>query len=891
MSRIRATYRIETAYPLDEAAAAMAGEQSSGTFVDVPGETDVLRERHGARVERISDGATVERPTLPGATSPADSGEGTDYQRATVELSFPLVNIGKSLPNLLTMVAGNLFELRYFSGIRLLDLDIPAEIVEAYPGPQFGIDGTRELVDIFDRPIIGTIIKPNVGLEPAETAELVETLVDSGLDFIKDDELIADPPYSPVEDRIEAVMDVIHRHEDRTGKTVMYACNITDDVDRMLEHHDVVKEAGGNCIMVSMNSVGLTGFTKLRRHSDLPIHAHRNGWGALSRCPQLGFSYVAYQKFWRLAGADHMHVNGIRNKFCESDESVIRSAQTCQTPIVDKRDTVLPVFSSGQWAGQAPDTYEELDNADLMYLAGGGIIGHPDGPAAGVKHLKQAWNAVTDGISLEEYARDHEELRRGIEKFGPARKWTPMSDLLLTFYGDDLTGSTDVLESLSLHGVSTVLFLHPPDSADVAQFSDVQAVGVAGTSRNMTPPEMDDELPPIFESLGELDSQLFQYKICSTFDSSPEVGSIGRAIDLGQSQFDSPFVPIVVSAPSLRPRGRYVLFGNLFATAHGETYRLDRHPTMSEHPATPMAEADLRIHLGEQTNREIGLLDIRRIDKLSDEKLDEALTEVTDDSEIVFFDGLNHEHQRKLGRLIWNRCSAHNGTDPLFTVSSSGLNYALAKHWTSAGIIAEQSEPNAPASAVDQLFVMSGSASPINREQIEWALNHGFDGIRLKTERLVDPDRADVAREEAVEMALKVLSNGGSPLLYSARGPDDPSIERTKEYHRSLNTASNRIGEILGNQQGQITRAVLEAAELDRICIAGGDTSGSVVSHLDVFALEFISSVGPGSPLCRATSRDPEFDGLEVALKGGQVQTVHDEADYFGTVRDGGAQL
>ncbi|MUW13367.1 ribulose 1,5-bisphosphate carboxylase [Halorubrum sp. CBA1125] len=419
MSRFKATYRIETSHSLEEAAESMAGEQSSGTFVDVPGETDELRERHGARVARVTELDTVDEPTLPGSSPPDDVDEPESYTRAEIDLSFPMRNVGSSLPNLLTTVAGNLFELSPFSGLRLLDIDVPAALADAYPGPQFGIEGTREIVDVWDRPIVGTIVKPNVGLSPQETADLVETLVDAGLDFIKDDELIADPPYSPVEDRIEAVMDVIHRHEDRTGEKVMYACNITGDVDEMLARHDVVKEAGGNCVMVSVNSVGLTGLTELRRHADLPIHAHRNGWGALSRCPQLGFEYAAYQKFWRLAGVDHMHVNGIRNKFCESDESVIRSARTCQTPIVDEGDTVMPVFSSGQWAGQAPETYEALGNVDCMYLAGGGILGHPDGPAAGVEHLKQGWEAAMRGIPLEEYAEDHEELRRAIDHYGP----------------------------------------------------------------------------------------------------------------------------------------------------------------------------------------------------------------------------------------------------------------------------------------------------------------------------------------------------------------------------------------------------------------------------------------------------------------------------------------
>lgn len=417
--RIRATYHVETAHPLMDAAEAMAGEQSSGTFVDVPGETEELQERHAARVEEVIELEVTDEPSLPG-TSPPDGTDGTrEYTRAEVTLSFPVENIGADLPNLRTMVAGNLFELRQFSGLRLKDLELPASFASEFPGPQFGIEGTREVVDVYDRPIIGTIIKPNIGLSPAETAETVADVVDAGVDFVKDDELIADPPYSPVEERIEAVMDVIHEHERKTGKEVMYACNITGGVNEMLERHDVVEEAGGNCVMVSINSVGISGLLALRRHADLPIHAHRNGWGALSRHPLLGFDYAAFHQFFRLAGADHMHVNGLRNKFCESDASVIRSAHACQEPIADESDRVMPVFSSGQWAGQAPDTYRIVGNSDLMYLAGGGILGHPDGAAAGVEHLKQGWEAAMEGIPLDEYAEDHEELRTAIDYYGP----------------------------------------------------------------------------------------------------------------------------------------------------------------------------------------------------------------------------------------------------------------------------------------------------------------------------------------------------------------------------------------------------------------------------------------------------------------------------------------
>lgn len=415
--RILAKYLIETAHPLEKAAAAMAGEQSSGTFIALPGETDELRERYGASVERITELETVVVPGLPGSRPPKDIDGPLKYRRAEVVLSFPLDNIGPSLPNLMTMVAGNLFELSYLSGLRLLDIEVPPAFANSYPGPQFGIEGTRELSGVQGRPLIGTIIKPSVGLSPEETTELVKTLVEAGLDFIKDDELIANPPYSTIEKRVEAVMRVINDHADKTGQKVMYAFNITGEIEAMLRHHDTVLKASGTCVMVSLNSVGLSGVSYLCRHCDLPIHGHRNGWGALSRSPHLGMDYRAYQKFWRLAGVDHLHVNGLRNKFCESDESVIASARECLTPMLGGY-TVMPVFSSGQWAGQAPDTYQALGSVDLMYLAGGGIMAHPGGPAGGVASLRQAWAAAMVGQTLEAYAQDHVELRQAIERYG-----------------------------------------------------------------------------------------------------------------------------------------------------------------------------------------------------------------------------------------------------------------------------------------------------------------------------------------------------------------------------------------------------------------------------------------------------------------------------------------
>ena len=339
------------------------------------------------------------------------------YRRAEVVISFPLESMGPSLPNLQATVAGNLYELRALSGIRLTDLDLPAAFAEVYPGPQFGVEGTRELAGVRGRPIIGTIVKPSVGLSPAETAALVRTLAEAGVDFIKDDELMANPPHSPLARRVEAVMREVNNHADRTGRRVMYAFNITDEIDVMPRHHDAVRAAGGTCVMVSLNSIGLPGVTHLRRRASLPIHGHRNGWGMLSRHPYLGMDFLPYQKLYRLAGADQLHTYGLKNKFTEPDDSVVASARACLTPFLSG-PAVMPVISSNQWAGQAPETYERVGSMDVMYLCGGGILAHPGGAAAGVASVRQGWEAALARVPLADYARDHVELRQALEHFG-----------------------------------------------------------------------------------------------------------------------------------------------------------------------------------------------------------------------------------------------------------------------------------------------------------------------------------------------------------------------------------------------------------------------------------------------------------------------------------------
>jgi 3-oxoisoapionate-4-phosphate transcarboxylase/hydrolase len=411
MERISATYLIETPLDIEAATEALAGEQSSGTFVSVPGETDSLRQRVAARVEGITRLESCDKPSLPGSDTSGDV-----YQRSEIVVSWPLDNIGYNLPTIISTIQGNLYELPHFSGVKLLDVEFPPSFGAYFRGPAYGIEGSRKLAGVHGRPLIGTIIKPSVGLSPDETAELVRTLAEAGIDFIKDDELMADPPHSPFDKRVEAVMRIINDHSEGSGNKIMVAFNISDEIDRMLDHYDTVIRHGGTCVMVNLNSVGFAGVKKICDQGQLAVHGHRNGWGMMNRHPLLGIEFTAYQKLWRLAGVDHIHVNGIGNKFAETDDSVVRSIAACHEPLLGGFRT-MPVVSSGQWGGQAPDTYRRTSSIDLLYLAGGGILAHPDGPAEGIKAIQQAWESAIAGLSLEQAMAKSPALMRAANKF------------------------------------------------------------------------------------------------------------------------------------------------------------------------------------------------------------------------------------------------------------------------------------------------------------------------------------------------------------------------------------------------------------------------------------------------------------------------------------------
>jgi uncharacterized protein YgbK (DUF1537 family) len=315
-----------------------------------------------------------------------------------------------------------------------------------------------------------------------------------------------------------------------------------------------------------------------------------------------------------------------------------------------------------------------------------------------------------------------------------------------------------------------------------------------------------------------------------------------------------------VGAPALK---RYQVFGNLFAAADGETIRLDRHPTMKRHPVTPMDEADLRLHLSRQTTKRTALIDILALQSGDAEARFESVA--AQNPEILLYDVLDEASLIEVGKLIWT----HRPDRPSYAAGSSGLEYALVAYWRSAGLLPPP-VPHAEPGEVDRLLVVSGSCSPTTEKQLRFAMEQGYEGLRLDAPKLAEGDNAEMQR--AVEAALRTLKQGRSVALYSALGPEDPNLSH----------GGRGFQQGLALQTGAIVRDILKQAGLRRAVVAGGDTSGQAGRQLGVYALTVLKPMAPGSPLCRAWA-DGSFDGLEIVFKGGQVG----DADFFEKVRRG----
>ena len=452
------------------------------------------------------------------------------------------------------------------------------------------------------------------------------------------------------------------------------------------------------------------------------------------------------------------------------------------------------------------------------------------------------------------------------------------SKLRFAYYGDDFTGSTDALEFLSNAGVKTRLFIDAPAPPQLERFPELEAIGVAGNSRSLAPEDMKVVLNKAFNQLSQLHLKQVHYKICSTFDSSPEIGNIGTAISVGQSVFKNTDTPVLAAAPAL---GRYTIFGNMFARmgigSNGRIYRLDRHPSMSNHPVTPAHEADLTLHLEKQTDLKIGLIDINQIAE-SAEKIVEYYNELTkEEYQVIFIDAMYINQLKNIGNAL-DLISSQ--TETLFTVGSSGVEMAMTEYWNANKSTDIHKVKWPELTTTRPILVGSGSCSPVTSRQIETALVAGFKSIALDVTQLLQNNTVYII--EIAQQAIDSINNGQSVLLHTSLGVTDSrnesSVKTALELGIPEEKVKEHIGYHFGTTLGTIAKLVAnKSKDLKRIVIAGGDTSSYAARAMGIESVEMIAPLSIGAPICRASAPESSVDGMEVNFKGGQVGSP----DYF----------
>lgn len=401
------------------------------------------------------------------------------------------------------------------------------------------------------------------------------------------------------------------------------------------------------------------------------------------------------------------------------------------------------------------------------------------------------------------------------------------------WYGDDFTGASDTLATVAQAGLRALLFCGEPTADRLARAGELDALGIAGAARSMAPEAMRAELARVVPSLEQSGARVLHYKVCSTFDSAPHVGNIGVAVEALRPLARGTPVVIVGGQPSL---GRYCVFGELYAVAHrgGPVYRIDRHPTMSRHPVTPMQEADLRAHLARQGWRDIGLVDVRAY---GEQRLGIADRD-------VLFDVLDETHLASIGRVLWDR----SRDTPLVAVGASSVAQSLIDHWGRA----RKAKAPGLAPARGPVLALAGSLSPATARQVMAATR--YSRLPLAPDRMVN-DRAYLLQQ--ADGAAELLAAGHDVLAHTTP---------IGGQHAVTSAASE-----LARACGALLCAVLRRTPVTRIGIAGGDTSSHAVQALDAWGLEWIAQVDAGVALLRAHADDARVDGVELMLKGGQM--------------------
>ncbi|SFA82709.1 Uncharacterized conserved protein YgbK, DUF1537 family [Rhizobium sp. NFR07] len=404
---------------------------------------------------------------------------------------------------------------------------------------------------------------------------------------------------------------------------------------------------------------------------------------------------------------------------------------------------------------------------------------------------------------------------------------------LYGWYGDDFTGATDTLASLSTRGVKAFLFLGPPTASHLAQAGALEAIGIAGAARSMSPGEMEQELRPVGEFFAAQGVRLLHYKCCSTFDSAAGVGNIATAIQVLRAFISQKQVLILGGQPSL---GRFCAFGNLFAAAgSGENiYRLDRHPTMSRHPSTPMMEADLRHHLEALGADDVGLVDWMALDE---GKI------ATGEQPNILFDALKESHIRIIGQELGRRTR----NESLLVVGASSVVEAM---------YGDQNKVTSPLFFPGEgpVLGIAGSLSPLTRQQVDAATS--FVRIKLDAARLVAEERY---REEITAKATRLLRGERNVLLTTM--PDTTT---------SISGADPRLAQAVG----RLADRLLSEVPVRRLIAAGGDTSSHIAQSLNLWGLAYGGQISPGVAVSIGRSDDPDRDGINLMLKGGQMGQV-----------------
>ncbi|RYH11588.1 four-carbon acid sugar kinase family protein [Tropicimonas sp. IMCC6043] len=442
----------------------------------------------------------------------------------------------------------------------------------------------------------------------------------------------------------------------------------------------------------------------------------------------------------------------------------------------------------------------------------------------------------------------------------------------LTWYGDDFTGSAAVMEVLAFASIPTVLFTSIPSDSLRERFADARAIGIASTARSKSPDWMAENLPAPLNWLDGLGAPILHYKVCSTFDSSPESGSIGKAIETALALRPSDAVPMITAAPQMR---RYQAFGHLFAGTFDGVFRLDRHPVMARHPVTPMDEADLLVHLARQTDLPSALIDLEMLAGDPQEALETALAA---GARILSIDSMEEASETAAGRLLWE-----NRDRLRFVVGSQGVEYALVRHWIASGRLAP-AVPAGGAGAVDRIAAVSGSVSLSTARQLAHAGANGFALLAFPATCACGPEEDREAEiHRLIAEGVAAAARGASPLVHSASGPDDPAVAAFRAALSSSSVDPAEANARIGDALGRILDGILRESGIRRAVISGGDTSGYGMARLGLQALVARAPTIPGAAICTGYG-ESDHDGLEIALKGGQMGSE----DFFDWVRSGG---